>query len=509
MKKSERPLFYFSALLLLTASLQMIANSQAHCQEPGQSPPVYDVVIVGGGLAGMTAAYYLKEYNIKILEKRNRVGGRAFSRRYKEFTYACGAEYLGKLYGPLKKITRKLKLNVREIPYPMDVHYHSNQFYYGEMGRALMIAEDASLKDFNRFVSLIKKIYKKYKDVPEFDLNSDLAKLDMITAHRWFDQMQFPEVITHTYNVTFRGLFGATSDEISALSALTEIVFDYEDIRMKEFADKEELENDPTPGKYHTGSYSLDKGIAEIPLAIAKHLGAKVQANSTVIEVQKPDDNYTVTYLDAKNEPHHLRTSIVIFATPAPITLKIAANLLSAEQKSILQTIPYAPFVTVALYSSKPIFNQGFDLAVPDGLFFTDVYDATWIQRFYNPSLKDAQTYITTIYIPPESHRSTRILSMSDMEIMEKVYRDLETIFPQVKQIIEGYDIYRFKYAYPVMTPGAYRRLSKLHEITKGSLLLAGDYTIYPTLEAAADSGVLAAEKAEDWLEQAEEEKDE
>ncbi len=40
----------------------------------------YDVIIVGAGLAGLTAAYYLKErnntLNILIVEGKSRIGGR-------------------------------------------------------------------------------------------------------------------------------------------------------------------------------------------------------------------------------------------------------------------------------------------------------------------------------------------------------------------------------------------------------------------------------------------------
>lgn len=46
------------------------------------------------------------------------------------------------------------------------------------------------------------------------------------------------------------------------------------------------------------------------------------------------------------------------------------------------------------------------------------------------------------------------------------------------------------------MTVGAYERTARLHKITTGSLLLAGDYMIYPTFESAIQSGALAAEKA-------------
>lgn len=70
-----------------------------------------------------------------------------------------------------------------------------------------------------------------------------------------------------------------------------------------------------------------------------------------------------------------------------------------------------------------------------------------------------------------------------------------ETIFA------EGFGVRDIRgYAYPIMTLGAYQRLSRLHEITEGSLLLAGDYMIYPTFESAAESGYLAARKAKNEL---------
>jgi hypothetical protein len=89
---------------------------------------------------------------------------------------------------------------------------------------------------------------------------------------------------------------------------------------------------------------------------------------------------------------------------------------------------------------------------------------------------------------------------MTDEEILQNVYADLDKVFPGVQAQIVGYDLQRFPYAYPVMTLGAYKRLTRLHEITQGGLLLAGDYLIYPTFEAAVESGYLAAQKATAFL---------
>ena len=461
---------------------------------------ILDVIIVGGGIAGMTAAYQLKDYNILVLEKRSTVGGKTFSGKYKDFTYAKGTEYLGKLEGPLKRIVKELNLTVREIPYPADIHFHNGKYFYGDMGKALMLAKKSSIAEFNSFVSAIQWVYRSYEDIPDLDMESKIARLDKISARQWFEEKKFPEIYADTYNVTFKGLFGATIDEISALSALTEIAFDYEgEEKIESFS---ELRNDSKPGKYNTGMYSFDNGIAEIPLAIAERLGSKVQVNSKVVSVKEKDDVYFVTYENQYGKENTYQAHAVILAVPAPVTLNIANKVLSNEQIEIIEKVSYAPYLTVALFSEEPIFNKGFDLAVPDGMFFTDVYDGTWTERYYNKHLKDKKAFVTTIYIAPESYKDRSILSMPEEKILSTLYKDMGKIFPGVKDKVKDYEIIRFNFAYPVMTPGAYKRLTRLHEITKDGLLLAGDYMIYPTFEAAAVSGVLAAEKAMDWLEE-------
>ncbi|MCF6246612.1 MAG: FAD-dependent oxidoreductase [Desulfobacula sp.] len=492
-------LMVMAAWVCLSLSI-VVSAKEATLLKNGSS---FDVVIIGGGIAGLTAAYYLKDYNIKVIEKRSAVGGRAFSLPHKEFVFACGAEYLGRLYGPLEKIVRELDLTVREIPYPMDVYSKGRRFYYGEMGRAILASEKVGLNKFKLFGKTVQKIYSSYKDVPEFNFDDPIARLDNITAYDWFLENGFPKFFMDKYNVTFKGLFGADIHEISALSSLTEIAFDYENVDMDaEFARQDDLENDPTPGKYRTGAYSFDNGIAQIPSALAKHLGSRILTDSTVIDVKQEEDTIITTFLTKNSKKVSIESEAVVLATPAPVTLNIAQNILTREQQKILKTVKYAPFITLALFSSKPIFNRGFDLAIPNNLFFTDIYDATWIPRFYNKALKNVKTYITTVYISAPSYKDRSILTLSNKQIIDSVYPDMEKILPGSKGKVEGYKIFRFEHGYPVMTKGAYGRLTRLYNITKAPIVLAGDYTIYPTFEAAADSGVIAADKIQEWMEE-------
>ncbi|MBU2514091.1 FAD-dependent oxidoreductase [bacterium] len=476
----------------------MSSSKQLKSEQVFSSNRPYDAVIVGGGIAGMTAAFYLKDYHIVVLEKQERVGGRAFSEEYKGFFYARGTEYLGQPEDALKEIIKSLNLTPREIPYPADIHYDNGTYYYGEMGKALYLIKMSDLKTYNRFVNTILETYEDYEDIPELSLNSELMELDEITARQWFERNRFPKVYQDTYNVTFKGLFGATIDEISALSALTEIAFDFEG--EEKIGDLDDLENIGTPGKYKTGMFSFDKGIAEIPLAIASIMKEKVQLRSLVTKVEKSGKLYRVFYQTQDGATAEVLARSVILATPAPVSLKIGDEVLSKEQKSILDQVSYASYLTVALFSSDKIFNRGFDLAMPDGNLFTDIYDATWIQRYYNPKLKERNTWVTTLYIAPKSYKDHSILMQPEDELMTRLYDELDKLFPGARSKVEKYEVTRFLYAYPVMTKGAYRRLTRLHQISGKGIFLAGDYMIYPTFEAAAESGSIAADKLEGWL---------
>ena len=56
--------------------------------------PKADVVILGAGLAGLTAAYHLRDRDIVVLESRDRVGGRTLSGRHGAYWYNLGAQFV-------------------------------------------------------------------------------------------------------------------------------------------------------------------------------------------------------------------------------------------------------------------------------------------------------------------------------------------------------------------------------------------------------------------------------
>ena len=463
----------------------------------------HDTIIVGGGITGLTSGYYLKEQDFILLEQSNTVGGRTVSEVHKDFSYAKGTEYLGTPESTLAQMIDELGLEPKEIPSPMDAYFDGKEFYYGHDGVERYLINNSSFDDYKKFTKLIADEYQNYDELPELDYNKRMKQLDHITASKWLKDNDIPEVYSKKYNVTAKGLFGATIDEISALNLIPEVAFDYDETdeelteeafaaRNTEEAIRQEYEN---AKKEESGSYSFTKGLTELTNKLGDVLGDKVRTSSTVTNISKDGKEYVITYAQNDGKEKKVRGKNVILAVPAPEALRIAADVISKEKKDIMKNIEYASYATVALFSDEPIFNKAFDLAVPDGYYFTDVYDATWVERAYDETKENADGYIMSVYVAPESSSNHELDTISDQELLDNIYRDLDKIFESASSKITGHDIKKFTYGYPVMNPGAYERLLKLHELNEGSLILAGDYMVYPTFEAAVQSGYLASEK--------------
>jgi len=470
---------FLDTLVLL---LLLAACTTKDSRESYSTEHIYDVIIVGAGISGLSAGHFLQDYDILILEKEARVGGRAISASHDGFDYAKGTEYLGEPSDSLKTIIDDLAIEIIEIPVPMDAQFYDGSLHIGEEALTQLMISQSSEEDYNRFTQVVLDIYEKYEDVPEHDVDGDLALLDTFSALLWFERLDFPDIYVDKYNVMARGLFGANLSEISMLSIIPELGFDFEEIR----------------GEESSMSYSVAGGITSITLSLADELADHLRLRSTVVDIVPDGSAFRVVYLDDQNELHDVRTQTVILAVPAPISQKIAGNVLKEEQNTLLEGIPYASYATVAFFTDEIVFDEAFDLAVPDGLIFTDVYDATWVQRHHDPKIRGKSGGVMSVFVAPHSFHDRSVLAMTDEELLKQIYIDLDGLFPDIERRVTGYDIQRFRYAYPVMIPGAYERLSRLQQLNNGPVLLAGDHMVYPTFEAAAESGYLAAKKIQE-----------
>ena len=286
-----------------------------------------------------------------------------------------------------------------------------------------------------------------------------MRALDKISAKEWFEKEKFSPIFIEIYESQARGVFGAGLGQISALSFIPEIGFQFESsVSDQEGNDSDQNEENRAVEK-ESGAYTFNNGLSELPEAIAKKLGNKARLNCNVTNIKAKDKFYEIHYVDKTGLEHSIEADAVIIATPAPVALAIGNGVLNDEQKKILQTINYCSCTTVALFCSSPVFDKSFNLGVGNSFIFTDLYDSSWVQRAYDPDLNKVQERALCAYIPGCSRDNDPLKGLSDDDLVKKVILDLEKLFPDAGSKIVGHDVQRMELAYPIMRPGAYKVL--------------------------------------------------
>ncbi len=162
----------------------------------------------------------------------------------------------------------------------MDIAFYQNEMHIGDKQLAHLTISESSEEEFQHFIDVLNQSRSLSRQ--------KLSQLDKITAKQWLDSHHISPFIQLRYNVMSRGLFGASLDDISALSFIPEASFDYVDV-----TDVSELIEEESS---QSGSWTTQSGISTIATSIASTLGDKIQYRSTVQTIEKTPNGYKVHF---------------------------------------------------------------------------------------------------------------------------------------------------------------------------------------------------------------------
>ena len=473
------------------------------------SSSTYDVVIIGGGLSGLTAAVAMKDHNVLVLEKASDMGGRIVSKTWEGFSYSLGASYIGTPDSDIRSYFRAIGLTSKPfpVPPPQDALAISGIIYPDDYTDQAF----GSLKEIQDYVRASRELYKLAKKgigdaVYSVDLGtlSAFSDLDKLTVEQWLKRRDIGPVVQQFINTENRGLFGSSNADLSLLYNVPEMAFNLYagDYMPQKFIRRSVPDfNTYTPrrGSGKEGVWTFTHGMIEMVWAIENQpkLQGKLKTGADVQSVSVNPDNTVEVVYSRNGRSHTINAHAVVLASPAPVTAGIVKSGLSARVTAALNEVRYVPYVTMGVFMKQRLFNNSWNIACLDTVFST-LNDAIRTHVDYDYDGKS----VLGIAMPPKNARDDSLTRLTDDQLFARAMTDVERYFPGASNLVIDKTIQRFYYGFPVFSPGYTNVLNTIHQdtSTKGPLFLAGDYTVYPTLGGAAVSGELAAERVAHYM---------
>ncbi|XP_028275811.1 L-amino-acid oxidase-like [Parambassis ranga] len=444
------------------------------------------VAIIGGGIAGLTAAKFLEDagHKVTIVEASHRIGGRVETfRNRKEGWYAeVGAMRIPSFHKILLSFVSKL-----QIPLNHFIQDDINTYYLvnGELQKTYTVENNPDVLNYTLFDREKGKTAAQLYSQALWKVRDDLKAIGCSAMLDKYDSYTVKEYLVKEGNLS-RGALKMIGDILNENSlfytSLLEMLYIQSDI------------ND------NTEYFEVTDGFEHLPRAFYGVLNATVLLNSKVKLInQRSGSNVTVTYQDWSHSGSltNLTVDYVLVTATAKATLFIDFQPpLSGDKMEALRSVHYASSTKVVLSFRQRFWEQE---GIRGGKSITDRPS-----RFiYYPSHSfpgtDAGALLASYTC---SDDSTLFQGISEEELMAVVLEDLVKIHGEdirplwtgglVKKW--GLDPYSLG-AFALFTPYQQGHYARELFQSEGRVHFAGEHTATPHgwIETAMKSALRAA----------------
>lgn len=439
-----------------------------------------DVVIVGGGLAGLTAGWRLRHHDTLLLESGSRVGGRIRSERRGPYWLNWGGHVFA---GPGSSTDTLLQeVGVTAVTVPGSLTSMSMNGKFLAKGRVETYPFRIPMSLAAR-AALIKTGIK---------VGASVIRYAGVVRQRGGEDgaVRQQRIYDFENERSFKDFIGDLPEDAEALFRTT--------------VTRSAGETDQISAGAGIGYFSLvwnvgqglSRGIVGGPStlteAVAAALGDRVQLNAEVREIVHRRDSVVIRYRQDGTE-REVEARTVVLATPATISHRVAVDL-PPDVRDALSKVKYGPHVSAAFLTNETSprrWDPVYAISAPKRSFAIVLNQAS-IVRGEEQARQPGGSIMT--FSPGNLGRN--LLDKPDGEVIQTYLEDLENVLGAgfTDSVIEA-GVSRWKDGSPYSFPGRGKLQPTLMR-RGGRVLLAGDYlgTLYT--ETATQTGFAAAQEA-------------
>jgi protoporphyrinogen oxidase len=423
----------------------------------------FDVVIVGGGIAGLTTAYRLDSENVLLLEKEPIAGGRTLSTNMGPFVFNQGAQMIPGGETNVAKLADELGVARTLINKTKTSTYINDKFVVASSEFKYLLGLPIPLIEKIKMGLKILRMQSRYSGVVDKSPRSDDPKFRELAEKTLVDllNIRHPDV---------KALWDSISKSSSTLRADEVAAFQPVNTFLHHAADE----------------FFVEGGTIEVTRALANQTKARVETSASVTEVAPTDTGVSIQY-EKNGATHSVQARKCVMAVPAPLALSVLRDLPEAKRAALAQC-EYGAMSSAAFLVDKPseyFFGKGNWRVPVVGMTTIGIGDPTYTFS-EDMKLQDGRGLIR-LYAGDDGSRMLQ--QMTDDEALEVFQNDMFHIFPAARGLALDRALKHWPYA---ICPWRIGRLDAIDDIraSHDNIHYCGDYTENSGLESSVLSAL-------------------
>ncbi len=443
-----------------------------------------DAIVVGGGIAGLAAAWGLRDRRVLLVEATDRLGGRIRSERRGNYWLNFGAHVFAAPESASGRLLAAAGVTARPVPGRLTAASLNGKIVADgpvELFPFRLPMSGHSRLALARTGIKLRLAVRKYAAIAAPRSGEDPADRQMRMLAFLGDQ-------------SFAEFTGPLPEDADALlrSTLT-----------RSSGEPEELAAGYGVGYFHLVwnrvaglSRNIIGGSGAVIDALALGLGDRARTSAQVAAVERERDGVRVHFVEAGRQ-REIRARAAVVATPAYVTRAIVADL-PPDTADALEAIPYGPYVVGALFTREQApmpWDDLYALATPKRSFSMLFNTANVLRdprRTRHPG--------GSLMVYAAANLARQLAGLDDSKVAERFLADFQELFPSARDVVEEIVIHRWERGLPYPRPG---RSSLQPALTRSlaPIYLAGDYLGTWYTETAVQTALAAATSIRKQLE--------
>ena len=433
-------------------------------------------VVVGGGIAGLAAAWELRDRDVLVLEASDRLGGRIRSERRGDVWLNFGAHVFG---GPGSASDRLLsEAGVTAVSVPGRLAAVSLDGKLVASGGVETFPFRLPLSIGSRLALVraglrLRLAVRRYAAIAEPRPGED-PRERQLRMLRFMDDRSFTDfsgVLPEDVDLLFRSTLTRSSGEPEELAAGYGIGYFH-------------LVWNRAAGL----SRNILGGSSAVIDGLAAGLGGRIRLGARATAVRRDPEGVTVSWLEGGIEREALAAAAVV-ATPAYVTREIVAGL-PPDTAAALDAVPYGPYVVGAFLTNERAampWDDLYALATPRRSFSMLFNTANVLRTPAGPRLPGG-----SLMVYAAAGFARRLAELDDAAVADRFQADLADLFPGSLEVVEEVVIQRWDRGLPYPRVGRSRLQAALTK-PLAPIYLAGDYLGTWYTETSIQTAVAAA----------------